>query len=183
MNFISTVRLFASCSSYTDALHSVTAADTPLRVPLLAAHLYYRALRLVPGLVRDWLRDCRDRQLNGAVSTYTSTHFSPVIINAELSQLRDAAAAGADLTDENMSVKVAGAVNEVSAAYTIDEYTLELKLRLPADWPLRPAEVADAPPAGVKEDRWKAWVLGVQQILTFRVRSSSLPFRSASLYR
>lgn len=168
-NTISTVSYLPSPAPYSSAdSFAVTDTDSPLRVSLLAAHLYYRALRLVPGLVRDWLRDCRDRQLNSTVSSYTSTHFSPVIVSTELAQLKSADAA--DLADENMTVKVASAVNEVTAAYTVDEYTLELKLRLPNDWPLRPAEVTDTAPVGVKEDRWKSWVLGVQQILTFRVR-------------
>ena len=35
----------------------MTSSDTPLRLPLLAAHLYYRALRIVPGLIRSWIAD------------------------------------------------------------------------------------------------------------------------------
>lgn len=140
-----------------------------MRLPLLAAHLYYRALRIVPGLIRSWLADCRDRQLNSTVTTYTSTHFSPAIIRAELAQTKDPAVA-ADLADENLTVKVASTVHEVTAAYAVDEYQLELKLRLPADWPLHAVEVTDTARVGVTEDRWRSWVLGVQQILTFRVR-------------
>ncbi len=68
-----------------------------------------------------------------------------------------------------MKIKVAHAVHEVTAAYLIDEYELELKLRMPADWPLHTIEVKDTKRIGVTEDRWRSWVLGVQQILTFRV--------------
>lgn len=146
----------------------MTSSDTPLRLPLLAAHLYYRALRIVPGLVRSWLADCRDRQLNTTVTGYTSTHFSPAIIRAELAQVKDPAVA-ADLADENLKIKVASNVHEVTASYSVDEYELELRLRLPADWPLHAVEVTDTARVGVTEDRWRSWVLGVQQILTFRV--------------
>ncbi|GJE86513.1 hypothetical protein PsYK624_025930 [Phanerochaete sordida] len=146
----------------------LTSSETPLRLPLLAAHLYYRALRVVPGLVRSWLADCRDRQLNGTVTTYTSTHFSPAIIRAELEQAKDPAIAAELLSDENLKIRVANSVNEVAASYTVDEYQLELRLRLPADWPLHTVEVTDTARVGVTEDRWRSWVLGVQQILTFR---------------
>lgn len=146
----------------------MTYTDTPLRLPLLAAHLYYRALRIVPGLIRSWLADCRDRQLNSTVTAYTSSHFSPAIIRAELAQAKDPVVA-AELADENLKIKVASTVHEVTASYTVDEYELELRIRLPSDWPLHAVEVTDTAHVGVSEDRWRSWVLGVQQILTFRV--------------
>ena len=144
--------------------------DSSIGVSLLAAHLYYRALRVVPALIRSWLVDCRDRQLSSTVTTYTSTHFSPALLQAELAQVRDPVAA-AELSDENMKVKVASAVHEITAVYLVDEQELEIRLKLPADWPLHSIEIKDSKRVGVTEDRWRSWILGVQQILTFRVRS------------
>lgn len=83
-------------------------------------------------------------------------------------QVKDPIAA-AELADENMKVKVASAVNEITATYTVDEYELEIRLKLPSDWPLHGIEMKDSKRVGVTEDRWRAWILGVQQILTFRV--------------
>ncbi|RDX54789.1 hypothetical protein OH76DRAFT_1398200 [Lentinus brumalis] len=143
------------------------AADTPLSLRLLTAHLYYRALLLVPSLIRNWLVDCRDRQLSTTVASYTSKHFSPAIIRTELGRVKDPAVA-AELSGENITVKVASAVNEVTASYAIDEQSLDLTVKLPADWPLHTIEIRDSKYVGVTEDRWRAWVLGVQQILTFR---------------
>lgn len=122
----------------------------------------------VPSLFRNWLLDCRDRQLSSSVTSYTSNYFSPAIIRTELAQVKSTAAA-TDLVDENMKVKVANAVNEVTASYAVDEYQLELKISLPPDWPLHGIEIQDKR-VGVSEDRWRAWILGVRQILTFRVR-------------
>ena len=146
--------------------------DTPISLRLLTAHLYYRALLLVPSLVRNWLVDCRDRQLSTTVAAYTSKHFSPAIIRTELARVKDPSAATELLSgqNENVTVKVASAVNEVTASYAIDEQSLELTVKLPADWPLHTIEIRDSKYVGVTEDRWRAWVLGVQQILTFRVR-------------
>jgi len=64
-----------------------------------------------------------------------------------------------------MSVKVAGALNEVAAAYSIDDHQLEIRLRIPNDWPLHKIEVRDVKRVGVDENRWRAWVLGVQQTI------------------
>ena len=145
--------------------------DTPISLRLLTAHLYYRALLLVPSLVRNWLVDCRDRQLSTTVAAYTSKHFSPAIIRTELARVKDPSAAAELLPgqNENVTVKVASAVNEVTASYAVDEQRLELTVKLPADWPLHTIEIRDSRLVGVSEDRWRAWVLGVQQILTFRV--------------
>ncbi|KAF9818038.1 hypothetical protein IEO21_02999 [Rhodonia placenta] len=140
---------------------------SPLSLRLLAAHLYYRALLVVPSLIRGWLSDCRDRQLLGTITAYTAAHFSPAIVRSVLATLRDPGAAP-DLADENFSVRVAGAVGEVTAAYLLDDHKLELVVRLPQDYPLHGFEVRDRKPVGVAEERWRAWVLGVQQILSFR---------------
>lgn len=154
-------------------LSLVYSSETPHSLQLLAAHLYFRALMTVPSLFRNWLLDCRDRQLSAAVTSYTSSYFSPAIIRTELAQVKDPAVA-AELVDDNMKVKVANAINEVTASYTVDEYQLELKISLPSDWPLHSIDIQDKR-IGVSEDRWRAWILGVRQILTFRVRLSPGP--------
>ena len=128
----------------------------------------------MPSLVRAWLGDCRDRQLHTPVTAYTSRHFSPAIIRTELERVKDPDAVqemGGE--NENVAIKVAAAVNEVTAAYAVDELKLELTIKLPADWPLHTIDIRDSRLVGVTEDRWRAWVLGVRQILTFRVRFGS----------
>ncbi|KZT68385.1 hypothetical protein DAEQUDRAFT_727954 [Daedalea quercina L-15889] len=141
--------------------------DSALSLGLLAAHLYYRALLVVPSLIRNWLSDCRDRQLLNRVTTYTAAHFSPAIIRTELTEVKDPDAA-AELADENLTIKVANAVNEVMASYTVDEYKLGLTVKLPSDYPLHGIEIRDNKPVGVPEDRWRAWMLGIQQIISYR---------------
>ena len=138
-------------------------------IPVLAAHLYYRALLTIPSLFHSWILDCKDRQLTNTVTTYTSTYFSPVLIRSELEHVRSHATTDS-LADENMSVKVASAVNEVAAAYSVDEHQLEIRLRIPGDWPLHKIEVRDVKRVGVDENRWRAWVLGVQQTIWAHVR-------------
>ncbi|KAJ7199225.1 hypothetical protein GGX14DRAFT_468328 [Mycena pura] len=127
---------------------------------VLAAHLYYRALLTVPSLIHTWVLDCKDRTLLASIGTYTAQHFSPVLIRAELTHVRSAG-----LGDESLTVKVAVAVNEVAATYLVDDHRLEIRLKIPADWPLRKIEVKDVQHVGVEEMRWRAWLLAVQQTL------------------
>jgi hypothetical protein len=138
--------------------------DATPSLPLFAAHVYYRALTSIPSLIRAWLDTCKDRNLHSAVTTYTAQHFSPVIISQELSQVRDPAVLK-ELSDDAFAAKVAGTANEVTATYTVDEKALELTLKLPMDWPLHGIEVRDHKRVGVAEDKWRAWILGVQKII------------------
>jgi hypothetical protein len=136
--------------------------ESPLSLQLLAAHLYHRALLTIPALVRSWISDCTDKQLLTRVADYTSAYFSPGIIKAELAQVH----ASSELsTTENLTVKVSPASGEVAASYMVDEQPLELSIRMPSDWPLHRLEVRDTKMVGVSEDKWRAWVLGVQQIV------------------
>ena len=141
-------------------------------IPVLTAHVYYRALLSIPAIIHTWILDCKDRQLTNVVTNYTSTYFSPVLIRSELEHVRSHAVSDG-LADDVMSVKVANAVNEVAAAYSVDEHQLEIRLRIPPDWPLHKIEVRDVKRVGVDENRWRAWVLGVQQTIWAHVSSSS----------
>ncbi|KIK58369.1 hypothetical protein GYMLUDRAFT_45278 [Collybiopsis luxurians FD-317 M1] len=136
-------------------------------VQTFAAHLYYRALLTVPSLIYTWVLDCRDRQLSSAVATYTSSHFSPVLIRTELDHVKSPEAQSELSTDENqLTVKVAsGAVNEVTASYLVDEQQLEIRLRIPGDWPLHRIEIRDTKKIGVDDNRWRSWILAVQQTI------------------
>ncbi|KIY45151.1 hypothetical protein FISHEDRAFT_49914 [Fistulina hepatica ATCC 64428] len=131
---------------------------------LFAAHVYYRALSTIPTMISSWVNDCKDRQLSTAIGAYTSQHFSPVIIKGELAHVKDPSITS-DLVDENFTVKVSTAINEVVASYLVDEHQLEIRIRIPSDWPLHRVEVRDVQRIGVDEQRWRAWILATQQIM------------------
>jgi E3 ubiquitin-protein ligase listerin len=139
-----------------------------LSIQLFAAHVYYRALLTIPSLVRSWLVECKDKNLFTAVKNYTAAHFSPVIIITELAYIKSPEGLE-ELNAENLTVKVANAVNEVTAAYVVDEQQLELTLKIPNDWPLQRITVKDSKRIGVLENRWRGWLLGVQQIVWSQV--------------
>ncbi|KAJ8701215.1 hypothetical protein PTI98_000028 [Pleurotus ostreatus] len=144
-------------------------ARAPFSLPLLAAHLYFRALLTIPSLVYAWVLDCKDRQLSSSISAYTSSYFSPPLIRAELAHVRECAPG---LADDAFAIKVTvsggisgGSGGEVAAVYTVDEQALEVRIRIPGEWPLRRIEVRDHRSVGVDERRWRAWILGIQQTL------------------
>lgn len=165
-------------------MNAVYEPGRPHTIPVFMAHLYYRSLLTIPSLIYSWVLDCKDRQLTNLVTTYTSTYFSPVLIKTELEHVKTSAASG-ELADDKMSVKVvstSGSMGtgpsqgggEVMASYSVDEHQLEIKIRIPSDWPLHRVEVKDVKRVGVDENRWRAWVLGVQQTIWAHVSSQNL---------
>lgn len=137
---------------------------TTFSVQAFAAHVYFRALLTVPSLIHSWLQECKDRQVSTALTTYTSNHFSPVIIWKELGTVKDPETLSSLETD-NLKIKVAMPINEVSVSYLVDEHQLEIKLKIPSDWPLHKIEIKDVKRVGVDENRWRAWIFGIQQTI------------------
>jgi hypothetical protein len=106
---------------------------------------------------------------------FTARNFSPVIIAHEFSALR-APQAMAELTDEGLSVRIAqggggtagAGAAEAIASYTVDEQPMEIGIRLPAEFPLKAVDVRDLRRVGVPENKWRGWLMGVQQTITSR---------------
>lgn len=133
----------------------------------LAAHVFYRALQMTPGLIRDWHKSIKDRQTATAIGTIVSRHFSPALIESELSVLKLPGALG-ELEDDTMSIKVPTGAPEISAKYIIDEQPLEIAIRLPSDFPLKAVEVKEVSRFGVTEPKWRGWLLNIQQMIMSR---------------
>ncbi|KAG0035740.1 hypothetical protein BGZ81_000033 [Podila clonocystis] len=147
--------------------------------PLLAGHLYYTCLANVPSLVRIWWTECKFRQLNIAVEALTERYFSPLLIAREINSLikaqqapaqggtAAAAAALSGVSDDlnELQIKTSKATSEVMASFQIDEATMEIAIRLPANFPLRQVEVEGLQRVGVKEARWRAWLLAVAGVI------------------
>ena len=150
----------------------------------LASHLYYRTLILFSSTIRIYYQGLKDRQLSMSMLNFTAKNFSPVIIQNEFAALREPSAM-AQLTEEGLSVRIShggGAMAasgsgsaEAIASYVVDEQPMEIGIRLPAEFPLRGVDVRDLRRVGVPENKWRGWLLSVQQTITSRVRPKT-PF-------
>lgn len=143
----------------------------------LASHLFYRALTTLPSAMRTYYESLKDRQLSMSMLNFTARHYSPVIIRHEFSALREPSAM-AILTEEGLNVRIAqggGATvaagtgsAEAIASYVVDEQPMEIGIRLPAEFPLRGVEIRDLKRVGVPENKWRGWLMSVQQTITSR---------------
>ena len=144
----------------------------------LASHVFYRALVTMPSAIRTYYESLKDRQLSMSMLNFTARHYSPVIIQHEFAALRRPESM-AQLTEEGLNIKIAqggGATtaasagsSEAIASYVVDEQPMEIGIRLPAEFPLKGVDVRDLRRVGVPENKWRGWLMSVQQTITSRV--------------
>lgn len=140
---------------------------------VLAAHAYYRALKTVPSVIRAYATSLQNLQLSRTLQTFTTRHFSPLLVSDELAVLRDTTSPiGQQLRDnDDFTVKVASNGSEVKVVFIVDEEAMELGIRVPNEFPLAGVEVRDVRKVGVTDKQWRAWLLAMQQVITSQVRA------------
>lgn len=125
-----------------------------------AGAIYGLMLTTVPAYVRGWFNDIRDRTTSSAIESFTRAWCSPPLITNELSQIKKA-----NLCDENFSVSVSKSANEVVATYTKDETGMDLVIRLPASYSLRPVDVECTRSLGISEVKQRKWLLSMMSFV------------------
>uniref|UniRef100_A0A6A7FU61 E3 ubiquitin-protein ligase listerin n=5 Tax=Hirondellea gigas TaxID=1518452 RepID=A0A6A7FU61_9CRUS len=126
-----------------------------------SSQLFLQSMKLFPYWVRNWY-NTQSKKNSDLISTYTTKHFSPVVINEELGAIIDYKS-----PDDNVKVKVRSQ-REVIATYTIDDSQLVLTLQLPANLPLAPAVMVHSEHAGVSPKLWEGWKNGLKTVLSYR---------------
>ncbi|KAG0655711.1 hypothetical protein C6P46_000745 [Rhodotorula mucilaginosa] len=137
-------------------------------VSVFAAHVYYRALHTVPSVIRAYWSSLQNLQLSRVMQSFTTRHFSPLLVADELSVLRDAdSPTGKQLRDnDDFTVKVASNGSEVKVVFVVDEEAMEIAIKVPNEFPLAGVEVRDVRKVGVTDKQWRAWLLAMQQVIT-----------------
>ncbi|KAK7385599.1 hypothetical protein VNO78_31325 [Psophocarpus tetragonolobus] len=126
------------------------------KISSLAGAIYGLMLQVLPAYVRGWFSDLRDRNTSAVIESFTRTCCSPPLIANELSQIKKA-----NFRDENFSVSVSKSANEIVATYTKDETGMDLVIRLPASYPLRPVDVDCTRSLGISETKQRKWLMSM----------------------
>lgn len=80
----------------------------------------------------------------------------------------------ASFVDDNFSVSVSKAANEVVATYTKDETGVDLVIRLPSSYPLREVSVNCTKSLGISELKQRKWLMSMVLFLSNQVHFSLL---------
>lgn len=138
----------------------------------LLVHLYYLVLKYVPGLFRTWYAACRSRQTTVAVEAWTAKYVSGLLMDEVLDDVEAWAASqdddgGGGGDDNNLLVKVNRRAHEVVAGYEVDDVTMSIALRLPANYPIDNVAVVGLNRVAVDERKWDSWLMVTQGVIAF----------------
>ncbi|XP_072959491.1 E3 ubiquitin-protein ligase listerin [Typha angustifolia] len=128
----------------------------PENMASLAGSIYGMMIRLLPSYVRSWFTSLRDRSLSSAIESFTKAWCSPPLILDELSKVKETIVA-----DENFSVSVNRSAYEIVATYKKEETGMDLVIRLPSCYPLRPVDVECTRSLGISEVKQRKWLLSL----------------------
>ncbi|PWA65835.1 Armadillo-like helical [Artemisia annua] len=121
-----------------------------------AGAMYGLMLRTLPAYVREWFNGVRDRASSSQIESFTRQWCSPPLITNELDQIKNA-----NLSDENFSVSVSKSANEVVATYTKEETGMDLVVRLPLSYSLKPVDVECTRSLGISDVKQRKWLLSM----------------------
>ncbi|GER35478.1 E3 ubiquitin-protein ligase listerin [Striga asiatica] len=133
---------------------------SPESMASLAGATFGLMLHNLPAYVRGWFSDIRDRSASSAIESFTKAWCSPTLISNELSQVRKA-----NFADGNFSVSVSKSANEVVATYTKDETGMNLLIRLPPAYPLRPVDIDCTRNLGITEVKCRKWLMSLMSFV------------------
>lgn len=80
----------------------------------------------------------------------------------------------ANFADENFSVSVSKSANEVVATYMKDETGMDLVIRLPPSYPLRPVDVECMRSLGISEVKQRKWLMSMMLFVRNQVNARML---------
>ena len=130
------------------------------------AHIYCLLLLRLPSPSKSWWRNSTSRQDSTAIESWTEKHISPIVMNTELTAVRDWASSQVTTSDGPLTVKVSQNTKEITASVPVDERTTSISIRLPPSYPLARAEVTGVQRVGVAENKWQSWIRNAQGQLT-----------------
>lgn len=128
----------------------------------LGGHLFLCAVQALPALARQWYNGL-DRVTAGRVERMTAASVTPVLLGREVAAVQESSG-----EHEELGIRASVAAREITASYVKDEAVLEMVLRVPAAYPLRPVEVDGTKRLGVGEATWRKWLLGMRTLLDNR---------------
>lgn len=160
---VSEAAIAATRAITTDSL--LTSVETlwpvePVKLASLAGALFGLMLCVLPAYVREWFSSLRDRFTSSLIESFTRAWCSPSLIANELSQIKKN-----KFADENFSVSVSKSANEAVATYTKDETGMDLVIRLPASYPLRPVDVDCTRSLGISDVKQRKWLMSMMSFV------------------
>lgn len=134
--------------------------------------LYFQSLKYAPSAVKGWWLDSK-KQMKNMICLWTEKFISPLLVEEELNAVISWAESQDSLDDDqNLVVKVAKNVREVSVGYEIDDMVMRFFIRVPENYPLDLVKVQSVNRVGVSEQKWNSFLMTTNGVINFSVLNS-----------
>ena len=142
-----------------------TAEPEEKEMQRLGVHLYYCALLYIPGLVKAWYIEQKNR-IRSPLESWTKKYISHPVSTASLETVSEWAKTQ-DLDDNPVQVKFNASIKELVASMAIDPESppIAIVVQLPQSFPLESPRVTGRTRVGVSEKNWQAWMRTFQIII------------------
>lgn len=132
--------------------------------------LFTAALAALPASGREWFNGLRDRGLASRVERFALANVCALMarnqlesVREDVARLEEALGGGGDF---EMLLRTNMPSRELVASIEIeDNARMEIAIKLPASFPLRPAEVEARQRPGISDARARKWVLSITMLL------------------
>ncbi|CAI2381223.1 unnamed protein product [Moneuplotes crassus] len=122
----------------------------------------YNFMANFPSLARDYYQDC-DRRIFTLVHPIISKLISPAIMENEIRKIETSQA---DLSTQNLSFTLFKSTQEILADYVNEEVEVQLKLKIPNEYPLKSIEVKCTKQLKIPEMKLRRWMLSISKMIS-----------------
>jgi len=135
----------------------------------LLVHLYYKSLLNMGSLVKTWWLDCKPRQTERTVESWTEKFISQKVIQDTLNEVaewsinQEPSEPGA----EKLEIITRSTAGEVIASYPIEDTSCSIRISFPRTYPLYQAEVTTISTVTLDKKKWKSWLDIMQAVIAF----------------
>jgi hypothetical protein len=133
----------------------------------LANYALFRSVQILPAVIRAWWTDDCRKGNKPKLSKFIANHVRASLISREMKLIKLASAGGVWNTDE-MTVTGSVLSGEVIATLNHEDAKVELKIKIPTDYPLKNVEVECLTRLGVPEGKWRRWILQIVSLLSLQ---------------
>ncbi|KAI6244900.1 E3 ubiquitin-protein ligase listerin [Erysiphe necator] len=150
-----------------DLLTSIKADNRRNDFTWILINLYFQSLKYAPSAVKSWWLDTK-KQLKNSICLWTEKFISPLLVEEELNAVISWAENQDSLDDDqNLVIKVAKNVREVSVGYEIDDMIMQFLIRVPENYPLDLVKVQSLNRVGISEQKWNSFLMTTNGVINF----------------
>ncbi|CDW71489.1 ring zn-finger-domain-containing protein [Stylonychia lemnae] len=121
-------------------------------------------MKSFPSLARKYYQEC-EKQLLDIVLPYIKQIVSPAILDNEIKKIE---VAQTQLGSSELSFALYKSTKEITATYSKNEIQMNLRIKIPNEYPLKLVEVDVSKQIKISEKQMRKWILSIRKILQFQ---------------